>query len=146
MGIMGRNGSTEMSVTVDKTNLIKILMKNREEHLKLFKEAHKAWRGKTAEAYGEAAVNAARAAKEWSAYFEGEREKPKSIYLGDANNLREPASHVAEYDRALGMLTLHTGETMTLDMDSYRRYVDDEWDWSNQAKAIFDSYTVQRGG
>lgn len=141
MGMQGRNGSTEMVVSVEKNKLIAILEKNRDEHLKLYKEAHKVWRRQVSDAYDEAAVRAREAAKAWSAYFEGDDNKPKMVPLNDALSLQEPVSHVDEYDRALGMLKLPTGETLTLDMASYRSYVDDEWDWSRQAKGVFHSYT-----
>lgn len=145
MGIQGRNGSTDMTVTVEKNNLIQILQKNRDEHLRLYQEAHKVFRAHIANALDDAARRAASASAEWSRYYEGAGPRPKIPSLTDElHHLTEPQSHVEEYDRALGMLRLHTGETMTLDMTSYRCYVDDEWDWSHRTKAVFDSYTGGR--
>ena len=45
-------------------------------------------------------------------------------------HLPTPENHVADYQRAIDMLNLHQGDTVTLSEDAYRKLVDDEWEWS----------------
>jgi hypothetical protein len=52
----------------------------------------------------------------------------------------EPKSHADDYRRAINMLEAHDGDTIDLDNDSYRCYVEDEWDWQGNFKSTNSNY------
>jgi hypothetical protein len=101
-------------VVVSKAELLTILEKNREQHKK---DAEDALNGYYIEAK-EKFLNA----------LEAIRERKDIPHI----NLFKPVSHVEQYDRAIGMLKMHVNDTVTLSMEEYASYVDDEWDWKHQ--------------
>jgi hypothetical protein len=55
----------------------------------------------------------------------------------------EPKDQTKDYDRIIGMLEADTEPTITLDEADYRRYVQDEWDWTSQWKTTNAAYGVE---
>lgn len=46
--------------------------------------------------------------------------------------LDRPEDHTKDYDRVIGMLKMHIGDTFEIDEASYKQYVDDDWSWKRQ--------------
>lgn len=129
MGMRG-GGGEEMVVTVKTETLIAKLTENKVKHVEEYKKASEVYRKKLGEEF---------------TGFKGELEK----YLGQiadnkeleklgypprlGSNLPRPVNYEDHYNRALGMLRLHSKDEMTLDMASYRKYVEDDWEWSSAA-------------
>ena len=102
-------------ITVKKTKLVKILLKNRENHRKVFEEA--------LEGYKEAVI----------AHLEKNLEDAKAN-RNPAGWLRfsliQPVDQTKNYDTALRMLEMHTKPEIELQEHEFRQYVEDEWNWS----------------
>lgn len=136
MGMRG-GGGEEMVVTVKTETLIAKLTENKVKHVDEYKKACDVYRTKLAEE------------------FDGFK-KEVETYLGKITNNKEleklgypprlttalprPVNYEDHYNRALGMLRLHSKDEMTLDMASYRKYVEDDWEWSHQAATSNKSY------
>lgn len=121
---MARFESTGMSeVTVRKQDLLDTLKKNREAHRSVFAQALIAFRQKALAELDQliAQVN------------EG---KPVHIY----SRLPVPEEHTADYDRAIDMLRMHVGDTVTLNEEAYAKFVADDWGWKSSFIANTGSY------
>jgi hypothetical protein len=102
-------------ILVDKANLIEIMEENRGKHRKVFNDALAGY---------------ARAAEQVL------REHMETLRQGKYPEIRilleRPEDHTRDYDRVIGMLKMHTGDTFELDEQSYRQFVDDDWTWKRQ--------------
>lgn len=141
MGMRGGNGDDVMVVTVKKSELIEILTKNKAKHVDEFKQACAIYRKKVLEEYGAFKSGIAEFLHTWEAATDFNK-LPDFPRLH--TQLTRPVSYEDAYDRALGMLKLHTKDEMTLDMTSYRKYIEDEWEWSSSAKLSNASYLSSR--
>lgn len=133
------DGESQMMVTCAKKDLMEILEKNRTKHVEEYTAACKAFK--------KAVLVTAQAHRSTLTTFIDELEGGKTGNLGKLpelnwHHLPRPQSYEESYTRALGMLKLHTEDKLTLDMGTYRRYVEDDWEWSGQAKASNRSYLV----
>lgn len=129
---MARFGHDEIGmpdITVDKTRLIEILEANRATHEADFNEAVAAFRTKAAARLIEMAAEI-RADK-----------LPARI----AFDLPIPDQHLDDYDRAIGMLHLAQGDTLTISEATYSKLVDDVWDWAHGFAANTLAYTSKAG-
>src|SRR5215470_9253852 len=54
--------------------------------------------------------------------------------------LTEPSNHIKDYDRVITMLQMSVDDTITLNAQSFDRYVMDNWDWSRFALATNTAY------
>jgi hypothetical protein len=126
-----------MVVTVRTKELLKILEENRTAHLQEFDNACKIYRKRVLEELGfhRSAIADFEAAFK-DALF---RDIPKFPDI-NLHKLPKPVSYAKNYDRAIGMLQLHSKEEMTIDMETYQKFVDDEWEWSAQARMSNSSY------
>lgn len=59
---------------------------------------------------------------------------------------RQPTSYAQTYNRAIGLLEMTTLGEIEITGDDYRRFVDDEWEWSEDFKNVAMSYTSPRRG
>lgn len=118
---------TELSVTVKVAELVDILAKNKDEHVRLNKQAWKLYR---------------KAMREWleARLDELEHRKPPTRQIPHP----EPESHEEEYERVIGMLQMHQEDTIELTYEVYRMYVDDDWDWKHMWE-VSNSYYTGRG-
>lgn len=139
---MRNNGNeSQMVVTVKKEELLKILEENRTAHVQEFENACKIYREKV--------LQEVRTHKSMLAEFENVfkeasfQDLPKFPDI-NLHRLPKPVSYVKSYDRAIGMLQLHSKDEMTIDMETYQKYVEDDWEWSAQAKMSNSSYLVGR--
>lgn len=136
-----RGDSEAMTVTVRKSDLLRILTNNKQKHVEEFEQACAVYKKKVAEEYSAFRSQIAEFLHEWDAAtrWESLPRFPEMV-----SRLPKPESFAAHYTRAIGMLELHAKDEMTLDMAAYRRYIEDDWEWSSRAKAVRDSYLVGR--
>jgi hypothetical protein len=135
MGMRGNGTDSQMVVTVRKDKLIEILTENRAKHVEEYNQAVAIYRKRVAEKIG----TIKEALTTWLIEFE--KNPHKEVTYPEAYlRLPQPKSYEDSYTRTLGMLGLHTGETLTIDQDTYRQYVDDEWEWKAQSKMSNASY------
>ena len=115
--------SDEMNITIKKNKLLTVLVKNKEKHVDNFKKAKAAFKDK--------------ALSELNGRI-GLIESGRSF---DMNfSLPVPISYEKDYARAIGMLEFHMGESIELSQELYRKFIDDEWDWSRQFGVSTMSY------
>jgi HPt (histidine-containing phosphotransfer) domain-containing protein len=50
-------------------------------------------------------------------------------------DLPRPEQYLGDYDRAIAMLLLDVGSTITLSEQAYAQFVDDEWEWKHSFAA-----------
>ena len=105
-----------MEAVINKVKLLEILRENKAKHVEVFEEAVKGWR-----------EHALAALAEKEKLLHSGR-LPKSLVL----SLPAPENRSQDYDRIIGMLELHQGETFTLPEQEYSWYVDDNWDWKRR--------------
>lgn len=129
----------QIVVTVSTAKLLETLRANRTQHEKDFNEALAAYKRQIANQLVDLAAKAQAFGTRW------ERAEASALpdipHFGRDLHSERPRSYVDEYNRVIGMLEMHTGVDIKLDVDSYRRYVNDEWDWAVRAKGVFASYT-----
>jgi hypothetical protein len=130
------DGRSEMMVTVKKEKLLEILRTNHKTHVAEFQEAKKNYKEEVLKKLEEIGVALLDFTKKFAAAEFGQRVD----YPRTSLDLPLPVSYAAEYERAIGMLELHTQDEMTLDMQSYKQYVEDDWEWSHQAKMSNSRY------
>jgi hypothetical protein len=106
---------TMKQIRVDKSKLLAILKKNREDHRGVFLEAQKEYRVIAIEAL-DAQLKAAR---------EG-----KPFELARLVALTAPEDHTADYDRSIQMLEMSIDTEITVDEREFQNYVQDVWNWS----------------
>lgn len=137
MGMRGVGEGSEMVVTVAKSELIVKLTENRAKHVAEFEEACRVWRAKM----GEELLRYSRELGEYRGELEAMPfDKIKSLPQPRVHELPKPQSYARSYDRALGMLALHVKDEMTIDMPTYRQYVEDDWDWKSAAMVSNSRY------
>lgn len=140
-----QNGGTMMTVTVRTTALTARLRENREKHTAEYHEAEKRYRHKLHEAYAAYCAQLDSYVDDLAQCRDSGRQLPAPPST-NILHLTAPVNHTAEYDRAISMLEMHAEETITIDLSTYRRFVEDEWDWSRAAKVIAQSYLGDTNG
>lgn len=100
------------------------LKKNRETHIREFKEAHAGWKKEV----------------------EVEIRRCLSTFLEqgkvDWKWLPEPKSHESDYDRVIAMLEVGLDEEIILQDSEFQQYWQDEWQWQHEAKTHFANYAA----
>ena len=61
-------------------------------------------------------------------------------------NGSKPQSYISEYDLAISMLKYHTQETIKLDSNDARCFLEDKWDWSYSFVSGSSIYTGSTSG
>jgi hypothetical protein len=138
MGMRGGLGSEVMVVTVEKTKLIQILTTNKNKHVDEFKKACEIYKTKLKEEYKDFLKKIDDFLTKVGEADVGLDKVPHAPHF--SSKLPRPTSYEDHYTRALGMLELHTDDKMTIDMTTYRTYVEDEWEWAAQARLSNSSY------
>jgi hypothetical protein len=104
-------------VTVRKQDLLAKLRENRKEHHNIFLEAQKSYR--------EAAIKLLdqqlALARNGSPFM-----------LSRIVKLAEPQDHTKDYDRAIAMLEMSVGDTITITAQEFANFVEDNWQWTYQ--------------
>ena len=101
-------------VTVDIDEIQQILVNNREQHKIDFADAINGYY-----------IEIARELNAAMAVVEARGDVP---YI----HLTRPESHEEDYDMAIGMLTMHTDDTITISCEDYAKFVNDNWEWKHQ--------------
>jgi hypothetical protein len=114
-----------MKITVSKAQLLKTLQDNREKHEETFTDALDGYYTAVIAALGEKL----RLAKE---------RKKVDLYI----SYSVPRNHAGDYDRAIGMLKWHTGETFELTEQEYSSYVMDNWSWTGEWRGTAKSFSA----
>lgn len=115
-------------VKVDKKELLDILIKNREEHIKIFHLAVTQYE------------------QEITAYLHLQLELVREHkWIKHRIDLPVPENHADDYDRVISMLGRHVGDTIVIPEGTYRNYVDNEWSWSQAFLINSTSYAEAAG-
>lgn len=124
---MRNHSNNEMKVTIKVKDLIKHLNKNKEQHIKDFASAKKIYLKKVIEHLETSLVKA----------------KEGKLIKGEyKHNMHQPVDKSAEYDKYIGMFEMATEEEMTISVEDYDNFVNDEWHWVSQSKTINAMYNT----
>lgn len=115
------------TVNVNRQELLQKLKENKEEHIAEFNEAMIAYRAKLAEEYRELK-------KKINYASDLELSKMRIVFS------QAPASHEADYDEVIDMLSVSVDETIRLDKDSFKAFYKNEWNWTAAFKTLVGSY------
>ena len=113
------------NIKVDTKKLIDIIKKNRNTHIKEFKEAIEAYHQEVIELLEEGLQKAKSGEKYQTSYY-----------------VQKPESYEGDYDTIIGMLELSIEEIVELDHDQYKQYVQNVWRWSeifNSTRAYYQN-------
>lgn len=111
-------------VVVNRLKLLEIVQQNRAKHSEIVSEALTEYR-KQAIAELDRAIEAARSGKK----------------IWRVLSLIEPSDHTRDYDRAIQMLMMEINENVTIDEQSFKELVMDDWAWKAQFSASNRAYT-----
>lgn len=115
---------SEMVVEVSKSDALVTLRKNREQHLKIVKEARDGYL-KQAQAAIEKRLGQLREGKIVVLHF----------------GLSVPEDHTQEYDTAIRMLELHQRETVSMSATQVQTLMMDQWSWQHRFLMTNSSYS-----
>jgi len=138
MGMYDSGKGSQMVVTVKRQELLDIVTKNRDLHEKEAADAKVAYGLKLRQTV----LLAKRALNKYAIALRDPDSKAKypSAEVMAPYQLQNPVSYVGEYDRAIGMLKLHSKDEMTIDMATYQKFVEDDWEFTRGFKAMSSSY------
>lgn len=103
-----------MRIQMDKAKLREILRTNKEKHIKIFEEAKVDYKTKATKFLKEQAERL---------------EKGEQLAYHD---FRLPLNHSHHYDTAIRMLESSNENTIELDMNSFSKLAEDNWEWSRE--------------
>ena len=109
-----------MKIKASRTNLIKILEKNRLKHVEEYKEACRVY-----------IRESKRVLSEQLNTVLDHKFPNRNLF----NGLPEPMNAEEDYDRALSMLRTHVDEEIEIDMNTHEQWVLDNWESGNIAMA-----------
>lgn len=115
----------ESQVTVRKAELLDVIITNRGKHLAEYVTADQTYRQELIKALEELIEQARNGAD-----------------CEHGVKLERPESYVADYDRAIRMLTMCVHDEIVISESQFRQFVQDEWHWSARAKAVMSSYNT----
>jgi hypothetical protein len=105
-------GNEVEKITVQKSELLDKLKQNREDHRRIFEEALDGFFKESQD--------------ELQARIEDLRVgKRRNIYISKP----VPVDHTFDYDRAIGMIEMAVGDTITLSEEDFAQFVMDDWGW-----------------
>lgn len=112
------------SVNVNRAELLKVLIANRDQHVKEFNEA--------IAGYQQAMLDVlAKAVKD-----------VKKGLITELNiRLPKPSSHEEDYSQVIEMLEVSVDEVINLSSDAFQAYYKDKWGWSAGFKALASTYS-----
>lgn len=125
------------NVKVKKTYLLATVEKNRETHIREYKEACLGYREQALEKISEA-VDCLK--RQVSVLKDGEAIELAAIHF----SLPPPKSHSDDYDQVISMLRMSVEDVIELDRESFSQYVMDNWEWRNQWEGTKASYAMRR--
>jgi len=117
----------DVTIVVDKTELVTTLKQNRETHITEHETALAGWRKKMT-----------------AACMETSQKSDKGELKDFPRKLRKltdvPTTHIKDYDRVIQMLEMHTKDSITLNAQDFSRYVQDEWAWKESFTTSNSAY------
>lgn len=113
-------------IRVNKTDLLRRMAANREQHREVYLEAVEEYRKRVLELLEERI----------SVLRKGRVPEELSVYLPI------PEDHTKDYDRVIDMLEMDQGEFIEITEREFGRYARDEWEWSQAWFANTQSYTT----
>jgi hypothetical protein len=108
-------GVKVQKITVNKDELLAKLEENRNDHRRIFEEALEGF--------------AQQAERELSARIDDLR---NGIRRDIVIRKPVPTDHTADYNRAIAMIKMSLGDTITLEEHDFAQYVMDDWGWQGQ--------------
>lgn len=99
-------------ITVKKTELLKVLKKNRAEHRKIYEEA--------VEGYRRLVIG------EFTRRLDDAKQGRK---IDTVLRVTEPRDQTKDYDRAIRMIEMDTSDVVSLNEEDFANYVMDDWGW-----------------
>ncbi len=121
-----RRNPNELTVKVNRDELLAKITANREHHRAIFEKALKAYRAMVLELL-EARIARIRLGKEIDLYF----------------NLPVPEDHTEDYDSVIDMLGMHQDSEIEISADDYSCFVRDDWNWKRAWADSTLSYTTR---
>lgn len=103
-----------MEIKVDRESLLERLENNREKHIEQYKEALRGYRVKCVEFFEEQ-LELAKQGRDFKTSFNGSK----------------PTSYSDDYDLSVSMVRYHTGDTLTLNSNDARCFLEDKWNWTS---------------
>lgn len=113
-------------VRMSKTDLVRRITANRDEHRKIYEEAMSGWKRSVIDAL-DAAYKDALEGKAFRVWFE----------------LTRPEDHSDEYDTVIQLLDASLDEEFELTNQEFRNFVLDKWGWQHAFLATAQSYGSQ---
>ena len=141
----------ERSVEVDREELLQILIENKEKHVKEFNEAMSVYKETLARkvegSYIQAQVKLKKRfdalnkeLEEWTDE-EIQEQSDQILFLSSIMiDMPVPRSYADEYDVAIDIARWDTNDTLKLSATEFACFVRDQWDWTNNFKAISALY------
>jgi len=120
------NDLGDSKVTIRKSDLLSAILANQAKHVDEHAEAEGLYRDSLVRAL-KSMLRAAQA---------GEDVKHEI-------RLVRPESHAKDYARVVRMLEMCIADEITITENQFAQYVQDEWDWMRQFKAVTSSYKVR---
>ena len=117
-------------VTVEKEELRRKLVENRDKHRGIFEEALEGFQREAIRLLEEELDRARRGVKRTVRVI-----------------LQCPEDHTSEYDRVIAMLDMEVSEKVTLTEQEFAQFVQDDWSWQHQwlmGSAMFSSAASSR--
>jgi hypothetical protein len=116
----------QMLITVNKTDLLTILTRNRDKHRTVFEDSLKGYKQRMIDIL---------------------QDEIRQLERGRIPDIRilysRPEDHTRDYNRVIGMLEMDKNPEFTLDETTYRQYVDDDWSWKRQWAKMSNTYATQ---
>jgi len=105
-------------ISVNRTDILKRIKANRDEHVKIVKEAQLGYK---------------KAVIEELEKMVKEAKKCKNIKQLRTNvGLYPPQDHTSDYDAIIDMLECEVADVVEITQQAFRSYVRDEWNWKGQ--------------
>jgi hypothetical protein len=126
----------QMKVKIDRQKLLETLKKNRAQHRDLYEEATEGYKRKLVDALREFADE----------IEEQDSDRPPDVTkkFGFGSKWARPTQHLAEYDRAIRMLEMGTGDDIvTLTVHDFAKFVDDDWEFKNRWLGHTSNYSAK---
>lgn len=111
-------------INVTKSTLLEKLTENREIHKSEYKEMM--------ETYHQEVIRGL------SKLLKAAKKKPKQPVT--SLNIPIPISYINEYDTVIGMLEMSTNEDFVITQAEYKKYVMNEWSWTNVFNSLKAAY------
>lgn len=126
--MVGQNIKTIDYTTVSKSNLLENLKRNRDQHKDEYVKAVTNYNKELAEKLKTLASSISE--------YDIESGNPFKYKI----DLAEPISRIQEYDSIIHRLENSLDDEIVLDENQYKKYMRDEWEWTNLFKTVNARY------